>query len=60
MRVLTTDTSLDKDVDLLFLAESTPGYVGADLESLVQQAHYTAVTEWLNQSSNTVENEVQS
>jgi SpoVK/Ycf46/Vps4 family AAA+-type ATPase len=34
---------LDDSVDLDWLAEATPGYVGADLELLVQQALYQAM-----------------
>lgn len=36
---------MDEDVDLNRLAEASPGFVGADLKSMVDQAHYLAVTE---------------
>ena len=58
LKVLTRSTPLHNDVDLSLLAETTPGYVGADLESLVQQAHYTAVTELLSQSDHHGGNQV--
>ena len=41
--VLTEHLDLAADVDLSRLAEGTPGFVGADLENLVQQGFYAAL-----------------
>ncbi len=44
LSVLTQDVAVCNDVNLEAVAESTPGYVGADLASLIQQAAYSAIS----------------
>ena len=38
LKVHTRNTPLDKDVDLEIVARSTPGFSGADIENLVNEA----------------------
>lgn len=44
LRVLCAPLRLDDDVDYLALARNTPGYVGADLKSLVSEAGLLAMS----------------
>ena len=45
LRSLLHDIPLKPSVSLQNIAESTPGYVGADLASIVHHAHFVAVCE---------------
>lgn len=48
LKVLCQDIRLSENFDFSALSRSTPGYVGADLSSLVQEAAMSAVSRILN------------